>query len=109
MTPQPQTEASDPGLMFFEASAHDNLVSRLPTEDLRYLVTNAQVDAIERTLINSLVLQRTLHCYTCPHFTLIEFGIPPLILQQALQSVALHFSHMVLHTNTKPAKLDNLR
>ena len=83
------------------------LCSRFPTEDLRYLVTIAQINAIERTLIH--VLQRTLHCYTCPHFTLIELGIPPLISQQALQSVALHFRYMVLHSNTKASKLDNLR
>jgi len=31
------------------------------TENLRYLVTNAQIDVVERTLIHSL--QRTLHCF----------------------------------------------
>ena len=77
------------------------------TENLRYLVTNAQIDAVERTLIHSL--QRTLHCFTSPHITMIELGIPPLILQQALQLVALHFRYTVLHTNTIASKLYNLR
>jgi len=77
------------------------------TENLRYLVTNAQIDAVERTLIHSL--QRTLHCFTSPHITMIELGIPPLILQQALQLVALHFRYTVFHTNTITAKLYNLR
>ena len=40
---------------------------------------------------------------------MIELGIPPLILQQALQLVALHFRYTVLHTNTIAAKLYNLR
>jgi len=77
------------------------------TENPHYLVTNAQIDAVERTLIHSL--QRTLHCFTSPHITMIELGIPPLILQQALQLVALHFRYTVLHTNTIAAKLYNLR
>jgi len=77
------------------------------TENPRYLVTNVQIDAVERTLIHSL--QRTLHCFTSPHITMIELGIPPLILQQALQLVALHFRYTVLHTNTIAAKLYNLR
>ena len=47
------------------------------TENLRYLVTSAQIDAVEGTLIHSL--QRTLHCFTSPHITMIELGIPPLI------------------------------
>jgi len=47
------------------------------TENLRYPVTNAQIDAVERTLIHSL--QRTLHCFTSPHITMIEVGIPTLI------------------------------
>jgi len=68
------------------------------TENLRYLVTNAQIDAVERTLIHSL--QYTLHSFTSPHITRIELGIPPLILQQALQLVALHFRYTVLHTKT---------
>ena len=77
------------------------------TENLRYLVTKAQTDAVERTLVHSL--QRTPHCFTSPHITIIELGIPPLILQQALQLVALHFRYTVLHTNTIAAKLYNLR
>jgi len=77
------------------------------TENLRYLVTNAQIDAVERTLIHSL--QRTLHYFTSPHVTMIELGIPPLILQQALQLVAHYFRSTVLHTNTITAKLYNLR
>jgi len=40
---------------------------------------------------------------------MIELGIPPLIFQQALQLVALHFRYTVLHTNTVAAKLYNLR
>jgi len=40
---------------------------------------------------------------------MIELGIPPLILQQALQLVALHFRYTVLHTNTIAAKLCNLK
>jgi len=40
---------------------------------------------------------------------MIELGIPPLILQQALQLVTLHFRYTVLHTNTIAAKLYNLR
>jgi len=51
-------------------------------ENLRYLVTNAQID---------------------------KLGIPPLILQQALQLVALQFRYTVLHTNTIAAKVYNLR
>jgi len=77
------------------------------TEILRYLVNNAQIDVVERTLIHSL--QCTLHCFTSPHTTMIELGIPPFILQQALQLVALHFKYTVLHTNTITAKLYNLR
>jgi len=79
------------------------------TGNLRYLVTNAQIDAVEHTRIHSL--QRTLHSFTSPHrgITMIELGIPPLILQQALQLVALHFRYTVLHTNTIAAKLYNLR
>ena len=77
------------------------------TENLRYLVTNAQIDVVERTLIHSL--QRTLHCFTSPHITMIELDIPPLILQQALQLVAFHFRYTVLHTNAIAAKLYNLR
>jgi len=68
------------------------------TENLRYLVINAQIDAVERTLIHSL--QRTLHCFTSRHITMIELGIPPLILQQELHLVALQFRYTVLHTNT---------
>ena len=49
------------------------------------------------------------HYFTSPHITMIEFGIPPLILQQALQVVALHFRYTVLHTKTIAAKLYNLR
>ena len=67
----------------------------------------SQIDAVERTLIHSI--QRTLHCFTSPHITMIELGIPPLILQQVLQLVALHFRYTVLHTNTIAAKLYNLR
>jgi len=77
------------------------------TENLRYPVTNAQIDAVERTLIHSL--QRTLHCFTSPHITMIELVIPPLIQQQVLQLVVLHLRYTVLHTNTIAAKLDNLR
>jgi len=77
------------------------------TENLRYLVTNAQIDTVERTLIHSL--QRTLHCFTSSHITMIELGIPPLILQQAFQLVALHFRYTVLHTNTIAANLCHLR
>jgi len=73
------------------------------TKNLRNLIMDAQIDAVERTLIHSL--QRTLHCFTSPHITIIELGIPPLILQQALQLVALHFRYTVLHTNTIAAKL----
>jgi len=40
---------------------------------------------------------------------MIELGIPPLILQQALQLAALHFRYIVVHTNTIAAKLYNLR
>jgi len=40
---------------------------------------------------------------------MIELGITPLILQQALQLVALHFRYTVLHINTIAAKLYNLR
>jgi len=77
------------------------------SENLRYLITNAQIDAVERTLIHSL--QRTLHCFTSPNITMIELGIPPLILQQTLRLTALHFRYTVLHTNTIAAKLYNLR
>jgi len=77
------------------------------TENLHYLVTNAQIDAVERTLIHSL--QCTLHCFTSPHITMIELGISPLILQQALQLVALHFRYTVLHTNKIASKFYNLR
>jgi len=42
------------------------------TENLRYLVTNAQIDVVERTLIHSL--QRTLHSFTSPHITMIELA-----------------------------------
>jgi len=59
------------------------------TKNLRYVVTNVQIDVVERTLIHSL--QRTLHCFSSPHITMIELGIPLLILQQALQLAALHF------------------
>ena len=64
-------------------------------------------DAVERTLIHSL--QRTLHCFTFTHITMIKLGIPPLILQQSLQLVVLHFRYTVFHTNTIAAKLYNLR
>ena len=40
---------------------------------------------------------------------MIKLGIPPLILQQALQLAALHFRYTVLHTNTIAAKICNLR
>jgi len=43
------------------------------TENLRYLVTNAQIDAVERALIHSL--QRTLNCFTSPHITIIKLDI----------------------------------
>jgi len=79
----------------------------LATKNLRYLVTNAQIDAVERTLICSL--QRTPHCFTSSHITMVELGIPSFILQQALQLVALHFRYTVLHTNTMAARLYNLR
>jgi len=36
---------------------------------------------------------------------MIGLGIPPLILQQALQLVALHFRYTVLHTNTRSKTL----
>jgi len=62
---------------------------------------------VERTLIHSL--QRTLHCLTSPHSKMIELGITPLILQQALQLVVLHFRYTVFHTNTIAAKVYNLR
>jgi len=76
------------------------------TENLCYLVSNAQIDAVERTFIHSL--QRTLHCFTSPHIIMIKLGIPPLILQQVLQLVDLHFRYTVLYTNTMTAKLYNL-
>ena len=77
------------------------------TENLRYLVTNTQIATVEHALIHSL--QRTLHCFTSPHITMIELGIPPLALQQALQLVALHFRYTVLYTDTIAAKLYKLR
>jgi len=39
---------------------------------------------------------------------MIELDIPPLILQKALQLVALHFRYTVLHTNTIASKLYDL-
>jgi len=76
MTPQPLIEASDPALTYSSAYGnHVFLVLQQKISRGRYLVTNAQIDAVERTLIHSL--QRTLHCFTSPHITLIEFDIPP--------------------------------
>ena len=40
---------------------------------------------------------------------MIELCVPPLIIQQALQLVALHFRYTVPHTNTVVEKLYNLR
>ena len=76
------------------------------TETLCYRVTNAQIDAAERTLIH--LLQRTLHCFTSAHITMIERGIPPPIIQQTLQLVDLHFRYTVLYTDTT-AKFYHLR
>ena len=106
MTPQPLIEhmRSSPYVLFH---IWQPCVLGFAIENLRYLVTNAQIDAVERTLIHSL--QRTRHCFTSPHITIIELAIPPLILQQAFQLVALHFRYTVLHTNIMAAKLYTLR
>jgi len=40
---------------------------------------------------------------------MVELDLPPLILQQALQLLTLHFRYTVLHTNTIASKLYNLR
>jgi len=79
------------------------------TETLCYLVTNTQIEVVDRTFIQSLQRCGTLHCFTFPHITMIEFGIPLLMLQQALQLVALYLRYTVLHTNTIAAKFHNLR
>ena len=77
------------------------------TDSLRYLVNNVQIDAVEQTRIHSL--QRTLHYFTSPHITMIEMGIYPLRLQQALHLIALHLRYTVLYPNTIATKLYTLR
>jgi len=104
MTLQPLTEASNPALMY--SSAYGNHVFSVFQQKRTIISKRAKIDAIE-CLIHSL--QRTLHCFTSPHITMIELGIRPLIMQQALQLVALHSRYIVLHTNTITAKLHNLR
>jgi len=119
-----QTVAAVPHSLRYDFSATDKGIRSSPyvlyciwqpcvlsfaTETLCCLVTNAQIDVVEHTLIQSLQLCGTLHCFTFPHITMIEFGIILLILQQALQLVALHLRYTVLHTNTIVAKFHNLR
>jgi len=72
-------------------------VLSVATDNLRYLVNNVQIDAVEQTLIHSL--QRRLHWFTSQHITMIEMGIHPLRLQQALHLVALHLRYTVLYPN----------
>jgi len=70
------------------------------TENLRYLVTNAQIDAVERTLIHSLALQRTLHCFTSPHITMIELYSTQTQSQQNFTTSGAKFVAVMLIPNT---------
>ena len=73
------------------------------TQNLRYLLNPTQVQQVQSTLISSL--QRTLHCFTAAQITMLELGIPPLILRQAEQLVLLHFRYPVTHTHLISAHL----
>jgi len=66
------------------------------TQNLRYVLHPTQVQQVQSALISSL--QRTLHCFTAAQITMLELGIPPLILRQAEQLVSLHFRYTVTHT-----------
>jgi len=51
------------------------------TQNLRYLPHPTQWQQVQSALISSL--QRTLHCFTAAQITMLEMGIPPLLLRQA--------------------------
>jgi len=70
------------------------------TENLPCLVTNAQINAVEHTLIHSL--QCTLHYFTSPHISASHAHTPT-------GTQPPHLRHTVLHTGTFAAKLYNLR
>jgi len=77
------------------------------TQNLRYLLHPTQVQQVQSALINSL--QRTLHCFTAAQITMLELGIPHLILSQAEQLVSLHFRYTVTHTHIISAHLCTIR
>ena len=76
------------------------------TQNLRYLLHPTQVQQVQSALISCL--QRTLHCFTAAQITMLELGIPPLILRQAEQLVSLHFRYTVTHTHIISAHLHKL-
>jgi len=67
------------------------------TQNLRYLPHPTQVQQVQSALISSL--QRILHCFTAAQITMLEMGIPPLLLRQAEQLISLHFRYTVTHTH----------
>jgi len=77
------------------------------TQNLRYLLHPTQVQQVQSALISSL--QRTLHCFTAAQITMLELGIPALILRQAEQLVSLHFRFTVTHTHIISAHLYTIR
>ena len=66
------------------------------TQNLRYLLHPTQVQQVQSALISSL--QRTLHCFPAAQITMLEMGIPPLLLRQTEQLISLHFTrtHLIL-------------
>jgi len=50
-----------------------------------------------------------MHCFTAAQITMLEMGIPPLLLRQGEQLISLHFRYTVTHTNLISAHLYTLR
>jgi len=73
------------------------------TQNLRYLRTPTQLQTIQTALTNSL--QRILRSYTIAEILLLEFGVPPLRLQQACQLISLHYRYAISHTHLIAAHL----
>jgi len=82
----------------FSAWTQQACVLPFTTQNLRYFRTPTQLQTIQTALTNSL--QRILRSYTIAEILLLEFGVPPLRLQQACQLISLHYRYLSTHHPT---------
>jgi len=76
-------------------------------QNIRYLRTPTQLQRIQTALTNSL--QRILRSYTIAEILLLEFGVPPLHLQQACQLISLHYRYTISHAHLIAAHFYRIR